>query len=698
MIAGEIVESAALLAGIEPAFLDAYGGEHVVSFETKRALLDARAGHLAVNDRLVAPTVVAYENEPIEVWFFGGAQTYTLTTEDGSLTYDGRVESEPVRIADSLPLGYHTLAVRGADETTAQATVIVAPRRAYEPQSLRDGRAFGLAVQVYTLRSDRNWGMGDFTDLRDFIAHAKSIGASTIGINPLHALDTTDPEAGSPYSPTSRFFLHWPYIDIEALPEFSASPAARELVASAEVQARIELLRDGASVDYRGVTALKRDILEIVYRDFRTILEGPDGSERAAAFLAWANGGGELLERFARYEALTERFASDDGRTRGWLTWPPEYRDPSGEAVASFAAEARERIEFFKYVQFGAEEQLALAGREARDLGIGLYRDLAVGVDSNSADVWSLRDSYLLDASVGAPPDPMNALGQDWGLPPLDPLALRRSGYRPFADLLRSNMAHAGALRIDHVMALARLFWMPRGRPPAEGAYQRYEIDEMTAVVTLESVRAQCLVIGEDLGTVPAGFRERMLAAGICSYRLLLFEREWDGTFRPPEQFPALALASVGTHDLPTLPGYLLGRDIDVRERIGLIGPTVAEAERTARIAGCEQLFTALERHAGLSASDTAVARAALGNAETETGILAPVVLAAYRYIAQSPAKLVLVQIDDIIGERDQINLPGTFMQYANWRRKLAMSVEAIAADDRFKHLGVALAARSAPG
>lgn len=698
MIAGEIVEIAALLAGIEPAFQDAYGGEYVVSLETKRALLDARAGHLAVHDRLVAPTVVAYENEPIEVWFYEGAQTYTLTTEDGSLTYDGRVESAPVRIADALPLGYHTLAVRGAGDTTALSTVIVAPRRAYEPQSLRDGRAFGLAVQLYTLRSERNWGMGDFTDLRDFIAHAKSIGASTLGINPLHALDTTDPEAGSPYSPTSRFFLHWPYIDVEALPEYLASAAAHELVASAGLQTRIELLRAAVSVDYRGVTALKRDVLEIVYRDFRAQIDGPDGSERTATFLAWANGGGELLERFARYEALTERFVSDDGRTRGWLTWPPEYRDPSGEAVASFAAEARERIDFFKYVQFAAEEQFALAGHEARGLGIGLYRDLAVGVDPNSADVWSLRDSYLLDVSVGAPPDPMNALGQDWGLPPLDPLALRRSGYRPFADLLRSNMAHAGALRIDHVMALARLFWMPRGRPPAEGAYQRYEIDEMTAVVALESVRAQCLVIGEDLGTVPAGFRERMLAAGIFSYRLLLFEREWDGTFRSPEEFPALALASVGTHDLPTLPGYLLGRDIDLRERIGLIGPTAADAERAARIVDREQLFTALETHAGLAASETIAARDALENAESETHALAPVVLAAYRYIAQSPAKFILVQIDDIIGERDQINLPGTFIQYANWRRKLSMSVEEIAIDERFKQLGTALAPRSAPG
>jgi len=698
MISGENVERATLLAGIEPAFRDAYGGEYVVSLETKRALLAARAGNLAVNDRLVAPTVVAYENEPVEVWFFEGAQAYSLTTEDGSFTYDGHITSAPTRIADALPLGYHTLDVRGTDESIAHATVIVAPRRAYEPLSLRDGRAFGLAIQLYTLRSDRNWGIGDFTDLRDFIAHAKTLGASTIGINPLHALDTTDPEASSPYSPTSRFFLHWPYIDVEALPEFAASSAARDRTASAEIQTRIELLRAAVHVDYRDVTALKRDILEIVYRDFRAVIASPESSDRAATFLTYANEGGELLERFACYEALIERFASEDGRTRGWLTWPADYRDPAGEAVAAFAAEARERIDFFKYVQFAAEEQLALAGAEARELGIGLYRDLAVGVDPNSADVWSLRDAYLLDASVGAPPDPMNALGQDWGLPPLDPLALRRAGYRPFADLLRSNMAHAGALRIDHVMALARLFWMPRGRPPAEGAYQRYEVEEMTAVVTLESVRAKCLVIGEDLGTVPEGFRERMLAAGIFSYRLLLFEREWDGTFRPPDAFPPLALASVGTHDLPTLPGYLLGRDIDVREQIGLIGPTVAENERAARKGDREQLLTALEAHGDLTVVDAHAAREALENPDTDTRTLAPVVLAAYRFIAKTPAKLVLVQIDDIIGERDQINVPGTSMQYANWRRKLAMSVDSIAADERFMQLGTAFATRSAQG
>jgi 4-alpha-glucanotransferase len=248
------------------------------------------------------------------------------------------------------------------------------------------------------------------------------------------------------------------------------------------------------------------------------------------------------------------------------------------------------------------------------------------------------------------------------------------------------------------VMALARLFWMPRGRPPAEGAYQRYELDEMTAVVTLESVRAKCLVIGEDLGTVPDGFRERMLAAGIFSYRLLLFEREFEGTFRPPDAFPPLALASVGTHDLPTLPGYLLGRDIDLRERIGLIGPIVAENERRARKGDCEQLFTALEAHGGLTVTDAHAARDALRDPEADMRALAPVVLAAYRFIAQTPAKLVLVQIDDIIGERDQINLPGTSMQYANWRRKLSMSVDSIAADERFMQLGMAFATRSAQG
>jgi len=698
MIADDRVEQIAHDAGIEAAFLDAYGGNTVVSFETKRALVDARQPHLDRVDRLVAPTIVGYENEPVDVWFFPGAEAYTLTTEDGGATFDGRVEERPTRIAETLPLGYHALAVTGADGVRASATVIVAPRRAFEPQVLRDGRGFGISVQLYTLRSDRNWGIGDFTDLRALIAHARTIGAGTVGINPLHALDTTDPEAASPYSPTSRLFLHWPYIDIEAVPEFTASTAARELVASVEMQDRIAALREKSSVDYRGVTALKSEVLEIMFRAFRVELARADRSERAASFVAWCTGSGESLERFARYEALTERFASDDGRTRGWLTWPQEYRDPASDAVRAFADEARERIDYFKYLQFVAEQQFALAGNDARELGIGLYRDLAVGVDSNSADVWSMRDAYLLDVSVGAPPDPMNAIGQDWGLPPLDPDALRRVGYRPFAELLRANMAHAGALRIDHVMALTRLFWIPRGRPPAEGAYQGYKVDEMTAVLTLESVRAQCLVIGEDLGTVPDGFRDRMSAAGIYSYRLFLFERELDGTFRPPDVFPALALASVGTHDLPTLPGYLLGRDIDLRERIGLIGPSTAESDRELRVHDCEQLLAALVAHGGLASDDATAARTMLAEADIDPATLAAVVLAAYRFIAASLAKLVLVQIDDVIGERDQINLPGTFLQYANWRRKLSLTIEAIAADERFNQLGTALHARSARG
>ena len=553
---------------------------------------------------------------------------------------------------------------------------------AYVPAALETGRTWGFGVNLYALRSRRNWGVGDFTDLRDFVRYAASRGAGLVGVNPLHALHYVDPEAASPYSPTSRYFRNPIYIDIEAVPEFAAdhskAAALRERVASAPFANALALLRDAPTVQYARVGRAKWSALDELY----AVLRERKG-ERYAAFRAYVERGGERLERFAIYEALTEHFASDDGRVRGWLTWDEPLRDAASEPVRAWAARHRRRVEYFKYLQFVADEQLAAAADAARSLALGLYLDVAVGVDLNSADVWADRSAYVLDETIGAPPDPLGPLGQNWGLPPLEPAAMLANGGALFGELLAANMAHAGALRLDHVMALMRLFRIPRGKIAAEGAYVAYPFDDLLALTTAASHAARCLIVGEDLGTVPDGFRERMEREAILSYRLLLFERDGDGRFREPQRYPALALATGTTHDVPTLTGWLSARDVAVRERIGLATPEEAAGARQARRVDASLMLEAFARHGLLDGASFEAMHRMLDANPGEREAYDPLVRAAYRYLASSPAKVVLVQLDDAIGEFEQVNVPGTFVEYPNWRRKNRLDLDGIANDAR---------------
>jgi 4-alpha-glucanotransferase len=556
------------------------------------------------------------------------------------------------------------------------------PGRAYLPPILERGRAWGFGVNLYAVRSRRNWGVGDFTDLRAIVDFASATGADTVGVNPLHALHYVDPEAASPYSPTSRHFRNPIYIDIEAVPEYGAdfpkAAALRERVASEPFARALADLREAAAVDYARVARAKWSALDELYLVLRDVR-----GQRLEAFRVFSERGGERLERFATYEALTEAFATDGGRVRGWLTWDDVYRDADSATVREWAARHRRRVEYFKYLQFVADEQLAGVALAARELGIGLYLDVAVGVDINSADVWSDRTAYVLDETVGAPPDPLGPLGQNWGLPPLDPDRMLDDGGRTFRDLLRANMAHAGALRLDHAMALMRLFRIPRGKLAVEGTYVPYPFDELLAIATAESERARCLVVGEDLGTVPPGFRERMESEAIFSYRVLLFERDADGRFRAPECYPTLALATGTTHDVPTLAGWFAGRDLAARSRIGHVRADDLARERDVRRVEASLLLDALAS-AGTLDADTIETMHRTLDARVDNGAAyAPLVGAAYRYVASTPAKLVLVQFDDAALELEQVNLPGTFTEYPNWRRKSGLDLEDIATNPR---------------
>jgi (1->4)-alpha-D-glucan 1-alpha-D-glucosylmutase len=384
---------------------------------------------------------------------------------------------------------------------------------------------------------------------------------------------------------------------------------------------------------------------------------------------------------------LSERFARDEGRVRGWLTWDEAFRDASAPAVRQWALKNRRRVDYFKYLQFVADEQLAAVASEAKALAIGLYLDVAVGVDLNSADVWAAPADYVLEETVGAPPDPLGPDGQNWGLPPPDPAAMLAADGAAFTQLLASNMAHAGALRLDHVMALRRLFCIPRGKVASDGAYVTYPFDELLALATAQSERARCLIVGEDLGTVPEGFRERLEREAIFSYRLLLFERDDDGSFRGPDRYPGLALATPTTHDLPTLTGWFSARDVATRERIGLLAPENAERARLGRRLDALRLIDALSAHGALDPASVPALQACVSHPPSEATAYDPLVRAAYRYLAASPAKLVLVQLDDALGEFEQVNIPGTFVEYPNWRRKNGADLDVIARDARIAAL-----------
>ena len=559
-------------------------------------------------------------------------------------------------------------------------TEMMRPERSYLPPALEGGRAWGLAINLYALRSTRNWGIGDFTDLRTLAGYAASIGADIIGVNPLHALHYVEPEAASPYSPTSRYFRNPIYIDVEAIPELAADApqavALRGRIASDSFAHALAHLRDAPTVQYARVARAKWSALEELYDVLRDVR-----GARLAVFRAFVERGGERLERFAIYEALTERFASDEGRTRGWLTWDDAFRDPNAPSVRDWAARNRRRVEYFKYLQFVADEQLAAAADAARSMAIGLYLDVAVGVDMNSADVWADPEGYVLDETIGAPPDPLGPAGQNWGLPPPNPEVMLREGGAAFVELLATNMSHAGALRLDHVMALMRLFRIPRGKIAAEGSYVDYPFEELLALASTESVRSACLIVGEDLGTVPDGFRDRMEREAILSYRLLLFERDGDGSFRAPERYPILSLATGSTHDVPTLAGWCAGRDLTLRERIGLLSPEEADHERRVRRVDVSRLLDALRANGDLDHETFEAMHRTLDASPDRAALLAPLVRAAYCYVASSPAKLVLVQLDDAALEFEQVNVPGTFIEYPNWRRKNGVDVACIASD-----------------
>ena len=699
------LEQLAKLAGIESQYWDIWGNLHRTGNEAKASILGALgipagddaavdAGIAALEDagwaQVLPPVAVSRLGQPIVLPLVlparrggeaircrvleesGHGHHFEITPKDGTLLAERSTDGEPsqrwqVSLPVALPLGYHEFFL-GADGE-ARTRLIVAPEACYLPEPIAGGaRQWGVSAHLYSLRRDGDWGIGDFTGLFDLVEVAASLGAGIIGLNPLHTLFTQHPERASPYSPSSRLFLNPLYIAPEAVPDFAESRSAQR--AARKAAKELAALRAKAFVDYAAVVAVKQPIFRALYDSFRErhLSRAKEGDPRAHDFAAFVREGGEPLRRFALFEVLSADF---DGAS--WTEWPEAYRRCEGPAVAEFARSRREDLEFVQYLQWLADGQLAAAQDRARKLGlpVGLYRDLAVGAAADGADAWIAQDVIVNSATIGCPPDPFNMLGQDWGTPPLHPHALREQGYAAFANIVRANMRHAGALRIDHVMGLMHLFWIPKGRKPDSGAYIEYPFEDLLAVLALESHRNRCLVVGEDLGTVPAGFRERMAATNILSYRVLYFEKDGD-RFKQPDEYPGLALACVTTHDLATLSGFWSEADINLKRELDLYPDAAAEdGERSSRDGDREQLLAALDRQGLLSAS--------MRSDVAKGGMTPKLAAAVHEYLARSPVRLLLVQLDDLTEEGEQLNLPGTDMERPNWRRRLHLKIKDIA-------------------
>ncbi|HEY3188036.1 MAG TPA: 4-alpha-glucanotransferase [Solirubrobacteraceae bacterium] len=606
--------------GITDGFHDTAGGWHSTSAQTRAAIRRAMGD---ADAEAPPPSSVRVVRQGASPELDGPAE---LTLEDGAVL---RVTD---RLAADLPTGYHQ--IRPLDDARP-SRLIVAPHRCHLPDGLR---IWGWAAQLYATRSTQSWGIGDLADLHRLARWSSSLGAGMLLINPLSAATPVAPLQPSPYYASSRRFRNPLFLSVEEVPGARTAGVDLERLAATG-----RVLNEERRIDRDAVWKLKGAALEKLWAAFA-------GSDRFDRYRAEQ---GRALREFATFCTLAEQHGA------GWQGWPAEYRRPESAAVARFAAERAERVGYHEWLQWLIDEQLARASRELR-----LMQDLPIGVDPGGADAWAWQDAVTTDASVGAPPDAYNTGGQDWGLPPFVPYRLAADGYTPFIETIRAGLRHAGGLRIDHVMGLFRLFWIPKGLTPAEGAYIRYPADDLLAIVALESQRAGAIIVGEDLGTVEAGVRERLAEQAILSYRVMWFQPE------PPEKYPELALAAVTTHDLPTIAGLWTGADVEAQAAIG------REPNRAAFGEMRERLRQMIDVN---------------GDAPVPE-----VIERTHDRLAQAPSIVVTATLDDALAVPERPNMPGTVTEWPNWAIALPLPLEAIEGE-RLPQVIAGTLARSRP-
>jgi len=739
MIDRQLLDELAIGYGVVLDYYDIWGRYHRIGSETLRAILAAMGVRSDTDEDLrnelaelhnapwrqpCDPTLVIRAEGGLRLWSLrvpadeaedaNVRVRWELRDESGQLRYKSEtgpgivpVESRFVDgqryirlelpLPPALPIGYYDLvayAITPSRFIDGMLRLILVPDQCFVPPAFLEGKTtWGIALQLYALRSTHNWGVGDFTDLAELAAWAaKDLKAGLIGVNPLHALKNSRPHHISPYSPDSRLYLNLLYIDVERIPDYKDSQEARQLVESHEFSVLLQELRSEELVDYDRIVAAKIRVLDACFATFwsRHMSDGAElrsTTSRGEEFIRYIREEGEGLEAYALFQALTETMRHDHPDKWVWHEWPEIFQHPRSPAVAAFRTSHEPRLRFYQYVQWVAGVQLRDAACTARSLGmpVGLYHDLALGSDRSGVDAWVFQDVFALNADCGCPPDAFAPEGQNWGLPPVNPHRLRATCYRMFVQMLRHNLRFGGALRMDHVMALFRLFWIPRGMPASAGAYVQYPVEDLLGILALESVRHRAMIVGEDLGTVPDEVRVRLSAARVLSYRVFYFERLNDGTWKLPNAYPEQALAVVTTHDLPTLSGFWAGEDIEARSKLG--GYPDDAAKRTAwetRYQDKVKIWDILKREGllppGLPNDLAAVPR-----------MIPELSTAIHAYLARTSSWLVLAALDDIAGEVAQTNFPGTVDEYPNWSRKLSMPIESLRLDPRPKQLAASL-------
>lgn len=706
---GNVLKKIAKQAGIADSYINAWGNNEVVSDDSLTRLLaalgyDTRTEKtlLASADKkhqtpILAPVKVVKDGELIHIDLNLGISarvsdfSWRLETEQGEVV-EGYLQSQIVTDARdesgmltfSLPgdlvLGYHKLQVfRRRRKSPYEMTLIVAPKACYKQPSIEQGtKSWGPSVQLYTLKTEHNWGIGDFGDLKQLVADIASRGGDFVGLNPIHALFPANPEGASPYSPSSRRWLNLLYIDVSAVPEFALCSAAQQRVGSSEFQQRLHAVRATDWVDYSEVARLKMSVLPLLFSEFQR-RHLAKNTQRGQAFAAFVAKGGKSLLNQAAFDALHQQLHESDDSVWGWPVFPVEFRHINNAAVKTFIQQNQPAIQLYMYLQWIADEQIADVQKFALEQGMsmGLYRDLAVGVADSGAETWADAGTLCQDASIGAPPDVLGPLGQNWGLPPLNPAQLKATAYDAFIQLLRANMQHCGALRIDHVLGLLRLWWIPKGENATSGAYMYYPVQDMLAILALESQRHQCAVIGEDLGTVPDEIISLLSDAGIHSYKVFFFEIAEDGGYFSPAHYQAQSMATLCTHDMPTLRGFWHCEDLQLGQTLGLY-PDQSQLDGLfdARRRSKQEILNSVSWHGKLAES---VDRNA-SNVQMDQALSNSLQL----HLAAGSSSLLSLQLEDWLAMDKPVNVPGTVDEYPNWRRKLSATL-----DDMFSRQNV---------
>jgi 4-alpha-glucanotransferase len=623
--------------GIQTEFVDGQGHRHVTDAVALKIILDALPERVPY--RFLADAVVIRYGLPARTEI---SRTAVLPLRwkivaGRKVVARGEAREHNIVWPADLREGSYRLRLTDASSLTEEAPLIVSPAKAYHGDF---DRGWLIAVQLYGVRSARNWGIGDFSDLEALIELACQLGADGIGLNPLHALFEDRPADCSPYSPNSRLFLNALYIDVEKIPEFKADR-------SAENAGAIARLREGDLVDYKSVAGLKRRALRVAYENFKSHAS----ASRMKDFEAFRRERAPLLSRFACFEVLRHKF------DKPWWEWTEGWRRPDEAKCAELrrGPDAAE-IEFVEFVQWTADRQLRSCRNRARQLGmkVGLYLDVAVGVQSDGFDAWNEQIAISRHLAVGAPPDPLNLAGQNWGLAGFNAAGLELKSFEPYREMLRASMRYAGAIRLDHVLGLKRLYLVPHGFAPNEGVYVQMPFEALLAATAQESTAHSCVVIGEDLGTVPTGFREKMADWGIWSYQVMMFERDDRGVFRNADYYSPNALVTFNTHDLSTYAGWRSFSDLKLKRSLG-IDPGESDDARWHALTMLDDVL----RHHAIDRHD---------------------LYAVAGFLAKTRSRLLAISLEDLLGVVDQPNIPGTVNEHPNWRQRLPLAIEGIAA------------------